>query len=610
MKNFFISLLGTLVGLTLFAAGVLVVGLALVGAVLSQAGGGKVTAIERGSYLVFNLSANINDAPPAVTESALIGRLAGGRGPAVLQLRQVTRALRVAAHDDRVKGILLTGSLAPDGYGTGFAALKEVRAALHEFKATKKPIVAYLDNATTRDFYLAAGADDLVLDPYGVVFMPGLASQPMFYAGALEKFGVGVQVSKVGKFKSAVEPFTRTDLSPESREQLKELLGDLWAELLGDIAADRGLPATEIQALVDKEGFLRAETAVNAKLVSRQAYRDEVIAGLKVATGVDRAGKTFRQVSLVDYIADLPSEPIEDLLLKMPRIAVVYAEGAIVDGDGGDGEVGGARFARELRRLRQDGSVKAIVLRVNSPGGSVSGSEHIQRELRLAREAKPVVVSMGSYAASGGYWISAYGKRIFAEPASITGSIGVFSVFFDVKKLANNLGLTFDGVQTGAHADLETIARAKTPEEIALFQKTVDWIYGEFISKVAEGRKLDPAKVREIAEGRVWSGAAALKLGLVDEIGGLDAALAYAAKEAGLPADAAIEEFPRSRELADVLADLLDDARRPSGQLPGVQLPGIVTRFTAEMKTQARVLEQFNDRLGVYARLPFDIIAR
>ncbi|MEI6861761.1 MAG: signal peptide peptidase SppA, partial [Verrucomicrobiota bacterium] len=558
---------------------------------------------------VFNLSANINDAPPALTESVLLTRLAGDRGPAVLQLRQVTRALRAAAHDDRVKGVLLTGSLAPDGYGTGFAALKEVRAALHEFKVTKKPIVAYLDTATTRDFYLAAGADDLVLDPYGVVFMPGLASEPMFYAGALEKFGVGVQVSRVGKFKSAVEPFTRTDLSPESREQLQALLGDLWSELLGDIAADRGLPAADIQALVDREGFLRAETAVSAKLVSRQAYRDEVVADLKKITGPDRTKKTFRQVSLADYIADLPAAPVEDLLTKTPHIAVVYAEGAIVDGDGGDGEVGGARFARELRRLRQDDSVKAIVLRVNSPGGSVSGSEHIQRELRLARVAKPVIVSMGSYAASGGYWISAYGKRIFAEPASITGSIGVFSVFFDVKKLANNLGLTFDRVQTGAHADLETIARPKTPEELALFQKTVDWIYDEFISKVAEGRKLDPAKVREIAEGRVWSGTAAIKLGLVDEIGGLDAALAYAAKEAGLSADTPIEEFPHSRELTDVITSLLDDTRRPSDQLLHTQVPGVVTRLTAGLKTQTRMLEQFNDRLGVYARLPFSVTA-
>ncbi len=613
MKNFFVSLLGTLAGLALFCVGLVVVALALIGAVISQTGGGgKAVAFERGSYLVFNLNANLTDAPPAITQSALLSRLAGDRGPATLQLRSITRALRAAAHDDRIKGVLLTGSLAPDGYGTGFAALKEVRAALHEFKDAKKPVVAYLDEATTRDFYLAACADDLVLDPYGVVFMPGLASQPMFYAGALEKFGVGVQISRVGKFKSAVEPFTRSDLSPESREQLQALLGDIWGELLGDIAADRKLPAAEIQALVDQEGFVRAARAVAAKLVTRQAYRDEVVAGLKKATGAKDSAKTFKQVSLIDYIADLPgASPLEKLENNQtPRVAVVYAEGAIVDGEGGDGEVGGAKFARELRQLRQDDSVKAIVLRVNSPGGSVSGSEHIQRELRLARAAKPVVVSMGSYAASGGYWISAYGKRIFAEPASITGSIGVFSVFFDVKKLANNLGLTFDTVTTGAHADLETIARAKTPEELALFQKTVDWIYDEFINKVAEGRKLDATKVREIAEGRVWSGAAALKLGLVDEIGGLDAAIAYATKEAGLSADAPLEEFPRSREIGDLINDLLDDARRPASGHVATPTPGVVTRLTDEVKSQARILEQFNDKLGVYARLPFDIIAR
>jgi protease-4 len=608
MKTFFVSLLGTLVGLTLFFAGLFVVGLALIGAVVSHAGGSSkaVPEVEPGAYLVFNLNANLTDAPPEITTGGVAGLLTGNAGgPATLQVRAVTRALRAAAKDDRIAGVFLTGSLAPDGLGTGYAALKEVRAALQDFKAAKKPVVAHLELATARDFYLTAGADDLVLDPFGAVFMPGLASEPIFFAGALEKYGVGVQVTRVGRYKSAVEPYTRTDMSPESREQLQKLLNDLWSELLGDAAADRGLKPAELQALSDSEGLIRADAAMKAKLVTRVAYRDVVIAELKEKTGQKNSDQPFKQVSLADY-ADMLEKPMfADAMKKTPHVAIVYAEGTIVDGEGALGDVGGARFARELRRLREDDSVKAVVLRVNSPGGAVTASEQIGRELSLMRAVKPVVVSMGSYAASGGYWISAGANRIFAENASITGSIGVFGLQFDVQKLANGFGVTFDTVKTGKFADLETIARPKTPEELAVAQQMVDWIYGEFITRVADGRKLDPAKVREIAEGRVWSGAAALPLGLVDEIGGLDAALAFAAKEAKLDDDYAVEEFPRSRDLAEVITALLEHETRPAARTGGV-----AAQLMNELQSQARALGQFNDPRGLYARLPFDLRLR
>jgi protease-4 len=289
------------------------------------------------------------------------------------------------------------------------------------------------------------------------------------------------------------------------------------------------------------------------------------------------------------------------------QVAVVYAEGDIVDGEGDSTEVGGARFAREIRSLREDSSVKAIVLRVNSPGGSVSGAETIQRELRLASKAKPVIVSMGSYAASGGYWISAYGNRIFAEPTTVTGSIGVFGIQFDIQKLANDHGVTFDGVKTGKFAGSLTIERPKTEEEMAVLQRMVDWIYGQFVAKVAEGRKLKPSFVEEIAQGRVWSGAEAKKLGLVDELGSLNDAIRYAGKQAGLGSNFRVVEYPKSKNLSEALAEMLgkyEPARLHASQT------GLVGQIVGELEGAFARLRALNDPRGVYARMPVDISIR
>jgi protease-4 len=284
---------------------------------------------------------------------------------------------------------------------------------------------------------------------------------------------------------------------------------------------------------------------------------------------------------------------------------VIYAEGEIVDGEGQIGDVGGHKFARELRQLRQDDDVKAIVLRVNSPGGSATASEEIQREIRLTMQQKPVVVSMGSVAASGGYWISTYSDRIFAEPTTITGSIGVFGLFINVKQLANNLGLTFDTVKTGQVADIFSISRPKTEAELAIFQKLVDWIYDEFTSKVAEARKLDKARVLEIAQGRVWSGVEAKQLGLVDEIGGLGRAITYAAERAKLGTHYQLTEYPRKKELAELINEILRDmAPEQAGD------DNALMKLVGEFKDQARVLLRCNDPRGVYARLPVDIVIR
>ena len=601
MKNFFSSLLGSLVALVIFFGGCMFLGLVFILA-LAALGQKQPVSVQPGSYLVFDLSANIQDAPQEFDGAALFAPLMGGERLQTLQLRTVTRALRAAAKDSRIAGLLVTGNVRPVGYGSGFGTLKEVRAALQAFKASGKPVMAYLNFATTRDYYLASTAGDVVLDPYGAILMPGLAAQPLFWAGAFEKFGIGVQVTRVGKYKSAVEPYIRKDFSPENREQLQKLLDDIWTDLLGDIAASRRLTLAEVQGAVDAEGVITASSAVAHKLVDRSVYRDQVIDELKVKTGRKKGTKeSFKQISLVAYAGVAAKETVSPLSRKN-QIAVVYAEGDIVDGEGQMGEVGGHKFARELRQFRQDENIKAIVLRVNSPGGSASASEEIQRELRLTMQTKPVVVSMGSVAASGGYWISTYSHRIFAEPATITGSIGVYGMFINVQQLFNHFGLTFDTVKTGKLADMLTISRPKTDAEMAVFQKLVDWIYDEFTAKVAESRKLDKAKVLEIAQGRVWSGTEAKKLGLVDEVGGLGKAITYAAEKAGLGTNYRLTEYPRKRQLGEIINEMMKGlAPEQAGD------DAALAKLFGEFKDQAHVLLRFNDPCGIYARLPVDI---
>jgi protease-4 len=645
MKNFFTSMLGALVALIVFTVGGALLFVGILGAIAAMTE--KTVSVERGSYLVLDLSSAITDAPPVFDFRAL-----GADRKATLQLRTVTRTLRAAAEDDRIAGVFIKGDTM-SGYGAGYASLKEVRGALNQFRASGKPVKAYLTYATTKNYYLASAADEVTLDPYGMIIMPGLAAQPMFLAGAFEKYGIGVQVTRVGKYKSFVEPFIRKNMSPENREQMQKLLDDVWGSLIADIAASRKVKPVAVQEAVDREGLIRPEAARAAKLVDRLAYRDEVIDQLKKETGVRGQQDSFKQISIADYskiakdsplplrrkvqkvvaaepkpAADAAADkratgpvpadkasPAKETVAKAPakelpvkseqagRIAVVYAEGDIVDGEGEEpGEIGGTRLAREIRRFRQDADVKAIVLRVNSPGGSASGSEAIQREVRLAKQVKPVIVSMGAYAASGGYWISAYGDRIFAEPNTITGSIGVFGIQIDVQKLANDFGITFDSVKTGKFADALTITRPKTPEEMAVFQRFVDWAYDQFITKVAEGRKLKREFVEEIAQGRVWSGAEARKLGLVDELGGLDAAIRYAADSAGLGARYRLVEYPRKKEFAEALQEIFEKMAPNNARATGV-----VGRITSRLEREVKVLRSFDDPQGVYARLPLDL---
>ncbi len=626
MKNFFKIVFGTFLALVLFTVCVALLGIAvLVGLTKLYANKKEPTvAIEKGSYLVLDMSVNITDTPPPSEGEQFIGRVFGGGDEDAVSLRSLLGAINAAKTDDRIAGIFLTGSFEPQGYGSGFAALKEVREALQSFRDTPahKPVTAYLVAPSKRDYYLASVASRVYLNPFGEMDFAGFASEPMFYKGALDKYGIGVQVTRVGKYKSFVEPYILQKMSPENREQTTKLLGDLWTEFKAGVEQDRHIPADQLQVIADQNGIVNAETAKQTGLVNDLAYLPDVLEALRKQTGdatdslADR--HTFKQVDLSTYAkqtvgkAQTTEISLANLTDKSSKLAVVYAEGDIVDGEGeATGYIGGDRFARVLRRLRNDPSVKGILLRVNSPGGSGLASEVIQRELVLTREAgKPVVVSMGTVAASGGYYISTAADRVFAEPNTITGSIGVFGILPNIQGIANNNGLTFDSVKTGKFADMFTASRPKTPEELNVIQTLVDQFYNRFKDRVATGRKLKVEQVEEIAQGRVWSGEEAIKIGLVDELGGLDKALAFAKGKAGLPGNAKIVEYPAPRDLSETLALLVSGEKRPLASSHLLKIPahaGPLAQEVGQMQADLESLSQFNDPAGIYARLPFDL---
>lgn len=554
------------------------------------------------SVLVLDLDLNIADTPPARSASEIIGDAFSGEGELSVGLLDLTRAIDAAAKDKRVTSMLLRGSLAPSGYGSGYPALAEVRRALGRFRATGKPVVAYLDSPTLRDYYLASAAGTVVLHPFSELGIHGLSSNNAYLGAALKRYGIGVQTTKVGAYKSAVEPFTSDRMSESDRVQTSALLESLWTGITDDIAQARKLSPAAIRRLADSRGILPADEAVDVHLADKSAYLDEIIDELCEKGAEDEDTGSFAQVNVIDYIRQMPKPPT--LETHGDKVVVLYAEGEIVDGSGrGSGAFGGDWLASEIRQLRRDESVKALVLRVNSPGGSAFAAEVARRELeRFGAEGAPVVVSMGSLAASGGYWISAGADRIFAEKTTITGSIGVFGLMFDVKELAAGFGVHFDGVRTAKYADIETLSRPKTQEELALLQKFTDRIYGEFIGLVAEGRSLPEEEVERVAQGRVWSGQDALRLHLVDELGDLDSAIAYARKAAKLSPAAPIVQIPSRREPAEAFAELFSgDGRRdpvafskdPSARLMRLTREGL------------RRLSVFNDRRHVYARIPY-----
>ena len=605
MKDFFkytfASLIGSILGITL------IIGLGFGGLIffiISIAIKTKDLGpqVKDKTILVFDLGTNITDTQPLSTTSEALQEALSGDEPATIALQKAIKTLDAAAKDDKIIGIYIQGSNTPAA--TGLANLQEIRQALERFQETGKTIIAYDMDWTEREYYLSSVADKIVINPFGAIEFNGLSSETMFLTGALNKFGIGVQVMRVGKYKSAVEPFILEKMSPENRQQIFQLLQGIWGEYLETVGPSRELTPKQLQAIADNQGILMANTALENKLVDRVAYYDEVLTELKQLTGKEEDDKTFRQISLNNY-ATVPKvvEAANGDVNSKNKIAVVYAEGEIVNGVGTPRQIGGDRLAEELRKLRLDDKVKAVVLRVNSPGGSASASEVIGREVKLTSEQKPVIVSMGNVAASGGYWISMDADKILAEPTTITGSIGVFGVLFNIQELANENGITWDVVKIGKFADLTTVARPKTEAELALIQKMIDSIYERFITNVATARNLPKEKVAEIAQGRVWSGADAQELGLVDEIGGIETAIKVAAEKAELGDDWKIEEYPKSTSLEQRILRSLSGVEVGEVSTPVDPLTAEFQKLQEELAT----LRAMNDPYGIYTRLPFNL---
>jgi protease-4 len=608
LKQTFASLVGSLLGLIIFCG----VGtstlffLLLVAATSKDAG----PIVKDKSVLVFDLATKITDSEPSSNE--VFQQAISGEDDNRMSLRRVIDTLEKARRDKRIVAIYLDASHTSAGASIGgFATLKEVRQELEKFRAAGKKIIAYGMELGEREYYLSSVADTVVVNPLGAMEVNGLSTQTMFLSGALQKYGIGVQVVRVGKFKGAVEPYILPKLSPENRQQTQKLLDDVWAEWRTAVAKSRKLTPKKLQAIADNQAILMADEAKAGGLVDRVDYFDEVLTDLKKLTDSDKEDKTFRQIDLAEY-AGVSGKQFGIERDSRNKLAVVYAEGEIVDGQGSNSEVGGDRFAKTFRKLRQDKNVKAVVLRINSPGGSATAAEVMQREVRLTRQIKPVVVSMGDVAASGGYWIASDSNRIFAEPNTITGSIGVFGLLLNGQKLANDNGITWDSVKTGRYADSQTVSRPKSTEELALYQRSVNRIYNLFLNKVSQGRKLPQQKVAEIAQGRVWSGVAAKQIGLVDEIGGMDAAINYAAKSANLANDWELQEHPRRSTFEErFFGRVTEEARTILGiNKTIIKSPDLLTAEFQKLQNELAIMQKMNDPLGVYARLPFNFIIR
>ncbi len=577
LAAFFGTILASIVGFFLL--------LFIVGGLISSATAEKAVSVPEKTILEFNLAQAFAERS---VEDPLLELLAENSGEAVpVGVHALTRALKAAQTDDRVIGLYLTNATPQAAPAT----LQELRRAIESFKASGKFVYAYSEYYSEAGLHLTALADSVFVYPTGGLEWDGLASTPMYYKGALDKLGIETEVIKVGSFKSAAEPFVEKRMSAANREQLTVLLADLWATITAPIATDRGI---EPQTLTDLANGIAlhdssaTDTMVALKLASGIRYEDQVLKLLAAKQGKGEKNEP-ETLSLSQYAKVKSGKKYSD-----SRIAIIYAEGEITMG-GGEEFVTPDRMAKALRKAREDKRVKAVVLRVNSPGGSALASDMIWREVKLTAEAKPVIASFGDYAASGGYYIGVAADYIVAEAATITGSIGVVGLHINVGgMLENKLGITTERVTTNASSDFFSPYRSMTPTERSRAQNATNEVYRDFVSRVVEGREAYTTfeEVDKIGQGRVWSGTRALELKLVDELGGLGRAIALAAERGGAGDDYQLVEYP---ELKGPLQELLDSGTRAQLNL-GQRL------LSAPERELRRLVNSLDDPRGVYVR--------
>lgn len=506
-------------------------------------------------------------------------------------MNEILRNIEHAKTDANVKGIYLELSSIP----TSTATLQEVRDKLAEFKDSGKFVVVYGESLSQSAYYVASVADKIFLNPEGMLDLHGMASQVMFYKHLLDKLDIEMQIVRGpnNRFKSAVEPYFLDKMSEANREQMDKLLGSVWGQILADISHSRNISVEQLNLIADKlETIFSADKALEYGLVDNLYYKDQVLEELKGLTG---SNKDINAVTNAKY-----AKSYKDKNASKNEVAIIYASGQIYDGKGQEGNIYSEDLSKVIRKAREDDNVKAVVLRVNSPGGSAVASAIIGRELDLTKAVKPVIVSMGNYAASGGYWISANADYIFADATTLTGSIGVFGTFPNMQGFLNDkVGLTFDVAKTNENADFGSVTQPLTEFQYSKLQENVVQTYDHFTKRVAEGRGLTQTYVDSIGQGRVWAGVDAIGLGLVDQLGDMEDAIAYAAQKAGIADDYKVVELPKQKDFLTRLTesmngnDKLDAAMRQ-------QLGGYYDYWKG--------IENLQKNTGIQARIPFDMV--
>lgn len=503
-------------------------------------------------------------------------------------LNELLSNLAKAKNDPNVAGIYLEIS----SIDAGISTVKEIRQALVDFKKSGKFVIAYSDYLTQKGYYLASVADRIFLNPQGSIEWQGLRSEIMFFRGTLEKLGVEPIVIRHGKYKSAVEPFINDRMSAENRQQLQQLVQSIWQDMLNDIAVSRRIGTDTLQLAANQLIAYNADSCYKFRLIDSLAYQDDMKKILSSRIGCDE-----KELSIVDYqkYTKVPKNYAGKGLAKN-KIAIVYAYGDVIMGKGDEGTVSSERISRAIREAREDSTVKAVVLRVNSPGGSALASEVIWREIKLTTPVKPVVASLGDVAASGGYYIACAATSIVAQPSTITGSIGVFGILFNAKELLNKkLGITTDVVKTNEYADFPSFSRPLATTEKRRLEMEIDRIYNNFVQHVAEGRKMTPQQVDAYAQGRVWSGIDALSIGLVDTLGNINDAIRIAANLANVT-EYRVVELPKLEEPLEKLLKELTESREMK-----------VLQSISEKIPYIQNIVSLSRMQGMQTRLPFEI---
>ena len=583
MKDFIKFTFASVLGVVL--AGIIFTILGIVTMVGMVASSDTETMVEENSIFVLDLEGTLSERVQDNPFQAMMGEEYQAYG-----LDDILASIQKAKDNENIKGIYLQTAFLE----TSFASLEEIRHALQDFKESGKFVVAYADQYTQEMYYLASVADKVIVNPQGSISWHGLASQPIFFKDLLKKVGIEMQIFKVGTYKSAVEPFIATEMSDANREQVTAFLGSIWGRLLEDVSASRNIPVETLNKYADEMMDLQpAETYLANGLADTLMYKDGVLDYLREISERE-SDESLRTLSLEDMKNVKRNVPLDK---SGNIIAVYYAFGGIDDTTSPEEGIDSEKVIKDLRKLREDETVKAVVFRVNSPGGSAYGSEQIWREVVLLKEKKPVIVSMGDYAASGGYYISCAADYIVADPTTLTGSIGIFGMFPNMEELlTDKLGLDFDMVKTNKFADMGTLARPFNSDERAAMQNYINNGYKLFVKRCADGRGMSVEAIEKIAEGRVWTGATAKELGLVDELGGLDKAIEIAAQKAEVEAYSLLT-YPA---MDDFFSTLMNTGKEH-------YIEGKLVETLGEAYPSIKFIQNVKDMDRIQARMPFDL---